>query len=112
MKTNSQLFEAYLKCPTKCWLRFRGETGEVNAYADWVKAQEAAYRVEGIRRLRETVPEGECVVAPPTGENLKAAKWGLAVDFPVSLPAGSDGDPRLERTLDAPPGKTAERPSE
>ena len=65
MKTNSQLFEAYLKCPTKSWLRSRGDTGGVNAYAELVKAQEVAYRIEGVRRLRESLPEGEWVVAPP-----------------------------------------------
>ena len=36
MKTNSELFEAYLKCPTKSWLRSRGDTGGVNAYAELV----------------------------------------------------------------------------
>jgi hypothetical protein len=44
MKTNSQLFEAYLKCPTKSWLRSRGDTGGVNAYAELVKAQELYIR--------------------------------------------------------------------
>ena len=107
MKTNSQLFEAYLKCPTKTWLWSRGETGEANAYAEWVKAQEVAYRIEGVRRLRETVPGREWVVAPPTGKNLKAARWRLAVDFSVSTPAYSDGDLRPDRTLDATPGQTA-----
>src|SRR5439155_3104123 len=80
MDPDSHLFEAYLKCPTKCWLRSRGETGEGNAYADWVKQQNETYRAEGVRRLRATVPENERVVAPPT-ENLKAAKWRLAVDL-------------------------------
>ena len=90
MEPNSQLFEAYLKCPTKCWRRSRGETGEGNAYAEWVKGQNESYRVEGVRRLEDTVPEGERVVAPPR-ENLKAAKWRLAVDFVVqaSAPAAS-----------------------
>jgi len=112
MKTNSQFFEAYLKCPTKSWLRSRGETGEVNAYGEWAKAQGVAYRIEGIRRLRQTVPPWECVVALPTGENLKAARWRLAVDFSVSAPGGSYGNSRPERTLDATPGQTPEGVSE
>jgi CRISPR/Cas system-associated exonuclease Cas4 (RecB family) len=65
MKANSQLFEAYLKCPTKSWLRSRGETGGLNAYAELVKAQEVAYRIEGVRRLRETVPEGNGLLHRP-----------------------------------------------
>ena len=112
MKTSSQLFEAYLKCPTKSWLRSRGDTGGVNAYAELVKAHEVAYRIEGVRRLRESVPEGEWVVAPPPGENLKAARWLLAVDFSVSARASSDGDSGPQRSLDATPGQTAEGMSE
>jgi hypothetical protein len=41
-------------------------------------------------RLQDPAPEGERVVALP-GENLKAAKWRLAVDLvaQASTPAGS-----------------------
>jgi len=84
----------------------------VNAYAELVKAHEVAYRIEGVRRLRESVPEGEWVVAPPPGENLKAARWLLAVDFSVSARAGSDGDSGPQRSRDATPGQTAEGTSE
>jgi hypothetical protein len=40
MPITSNLFEAYLKCPTKCFLRSRGETGTENSYANWVRAQQ------------------------------------------------------------------------
>ena len=104
MAPGSQLFEAYLKCPTKCWLRSRGETGEGNEYAEWAKEQNESYRVEGVRRLQATVPESERVVAPFT-ENLKAAKWLLAVDLvaQASPPAGSSSVPLPEPTLPGTP---------
>src|SRR5437879_1555201 len=104
MKTNSQLFEAHLKCPTKCWFLSRGETGQGNAYAEWVRTQNESYRAEGVQQLQETVPEGERVVGPPR-ENLKAAKWRLAVDLlaQASSPANS-GSVRLpEPTPDGTP---------
>jgi len=81
MEPNSQLFEAYLKCSTKCWLRSRGQTGESNAYAEWVKEQNESYRAAGMQRLQNTVPESERVVAPPR-QNLKAAKWRPVADVP------------------------------
>ena len=84
MECSSQLFGAYLKCPTKCWLWSRGETGEGNAYAEWVKGQNESYRAGGVRRLQDTVPEGELAVAPAT-ENLKAGKWRLAVGVPAKV---------------------------
>jgi len=39
MKISSELFAAFLKCPTKCWLRAAGEQGSGNPYAEWVKSQ-------------------------------------------------------------------------
>ena len=38
------VFEAYLKCPTKCFLRSRGEAGLENSYAGWVRSQNELYR--------------------------------------------------------------------
>jgi CRISPR/Cas system-associated exonuclease Cas4 (RecB family) len=44
MKITPDLFEAYLKCPTKCWLRATAEPSAGNTYAEWVKAQSDSYR--------------------------------------------------------------------
>jgi len=81
MMITSCLFEAHLKCPTKCWLRSHGEPGEENCYAHWVQSQNEIYRREGIRRLIEGAPSNECLIDPPTASSLKAAKWRLAVDL-------------------------------
>ena len=51
MKITSAVFEAYLKCPTKCWLRATGEPASRNTYADWVQAQNATYRATETARL-------------------------------------------------------------
>ncbi len=51
MKITSSLFEAGLKCTTKCFLRSFGETGTGNAYADWVLTQAQflpQYRNQGL----------------------------------------------------------------
>jgi len=81
MAITSHLFEAYLKCPTKCWLRSQGEPGEENSYAAWTQSQNEIYRSEGIKRLLETVPQNERIIAPPVSDSLKSAKWRLAVDL-------------------------------
>ena len=51
MNLTSALFEAYLKCPTKCPLRSTGQAGSGNAYAEWVGEQNDAYRKEAVQRL-------------------------------------------------------------
>src|SRR5262245_18366554 len=85
MKPIAELYEAYLKCPTKCWLLSKGAIGEGNAYADWVKAQNEAFRAVALRRLQEGVPENKRVIALPQGDNLNVAQWQLEVDIEVSV---------------------------
>jgi hypothetical protein len=97
MRITSQLFEAFLKCPTKCYLRSLGETGSGNEYAEWVCAQDESYERESVRRLQETVPEAERIVAPPATVNLKTAQWGLALD--VELRAGRSADSHVRESV-------------
>ena len=82
MKITPNLFEAYVKCPTKCWLRATNEPSAGASYPEWVKAQNDSYRVNGTRRLVAEFPNDE--VAPsPDMENFKVAKWRLASDLAV-----------------------------
>ena len=81
MKITPDLFEAFLKCPTKCWLRSQREPSTGNKYPDWVRTQNEAYRIEGVRRLITNISPDEWVTSPSETENLKTAKWWLAVDL-------------------------------
>ena len=108
MRITPAIFDAFLKCATKCHLRSLGETGAGNEDAEWVRGQDESYQREAARRLQEAVPETERVVAPPATENLKAAKWGLAVNLMAQTPNSADSHdheplPNAEtRGLDAP----------
>jgi hypothetical protein len=51
MKITPDVFEAYLKCPTKCWLRATDEPSTGGTYPEWVKVQNGSYRVSETRRL-------------------------------------------------------------
>src|SRR5712664_915138 len=80
MTVTSNLFEAYLKCPTKCFLLAIGETGTGNEYADWVRTQRDSYRSEGTRRLTQGVGQDKCVASPRDAGEVKSANWSLAID--------------------------------
>ena len=82
MKITSDAFEAYLKCPTKCWLRATDEPSAGNTYSEWVKAQNASYRLSATRRLVAEFPNNEVALSPDM-KNLKAAKWRLACNLAV-----------------------------
>ena len=69
MKITSSLFHAYVKCPTKCWLRFTGEPPAVNAYAEWVQSQNESYRNAAIERLRAKQPEIAVVILTTFNED-------------------------------------------
>lgn len=80
MNITSSLFEAYLKCSTRCFLRSLGETGTGNAYADWVRTQNESYRSAGVKRLLEGYSHSECIIGPLDTESLKTAKWRMAAN--------------------------------
>ena len=79
MKITSDLCAAFLKCPTMCYLRSLGETEGGNAYADWVRVQADSYRAAGVERLSRDTPQGESLTSP-SFDDLKQAKWRLALD--------------------------------
>src|ERR1700730_15918301 len=80
MIVSSRIFESYLECPTKCWLRSRAEAATENIYAGWVRAHNETYFHNGIKRLLATVPENERATAPPIPRTPKDATWRLAID--------------------------------
>jgi predicted RecB family nuclease len=75
------LFEADLRCSTKCWLRSIGEEGSGNIYADWLRTQNESYRNEGTRRLMDAFPHEERIVASSEPVEPPVAKRRLVVDF-------------------------------
>ena len=80
MITSSRLFEAYLECHTKCWLRSRAEPVTGNSYAEWACAQNETYWEYEIKRTFATVPELDRATAPPIPKNSKEVTWCLATD--------------------------------
>lgn len=82
MKITHTLFEAYLKCPTKCWLRATGEIASGNNYEKWVETQKAGYRVTGTSRLLANVPKDETVLSPSVAD-FKAYTWRFAYSLTV-----------------------------
>jgi len=80
MIVSSALFDAYLECPTKCWLRSRAEPSAGNVYAEWAHLQNETYYEDGLKRLLAMFPESERVITPPISKHGKDAAWRLAID--------------------------------
>jgi len=84
MTITPDLFEAYLKCPTKCFLRAHGEKPAGNEYSEWKENQTAEYASQGIQRLRQGYKAEECVCGDHATGNTKFPKWRMATSFPAS----------------------------
>ena len=80
MKITSDMFEAYLKCSTKCWLLATGEPSSGNTYAEWLKAQDDAYRTTETERLIADSPNRE-VARWPAVENVLTTKWRFVINL-------------------------------
>jgi len=83
MIITNDLVEAFLKCPTKCFLQSCGEVGTGNAYATWVRTKNKVFRIEGTKRLVAGVAPDRCVISTPAMGSPKSSQWHLGVDFAV-----------------------------
>ena len=75
-----RIFESYLACPTKCWLRSRAEPAAGNIYAEWARAKNEAYFQKGLTYLLATFPENSCAIAPELPKNYRNLTWRLATE--------------------------------
>ena len=86
MRITANIFEAHLKCPTKCWLRTTGERFSGDTYAEWVKTQDDFYRATETERLVAQLPNDEIAFSPPAA-NVQAEKWQVAFGLTIHAPA-------------------------
>jgi predicted RecB family nuclease len=98
MIISSSLFEAYLECPTKCWLRARDEPGTQNTYAEWSRLRNETYYETGLKRLLATFPESDRAIAPRIFDYAKEATWRLAVDVRLQMDGLESRLQAIERT--------------
>jgi predicted RecB family nuclease len=83
VKITPSLLDAFLKCPTKCFLLGRSEIPTGNAYAEWLEAQREANRTRNVERLKERIAASELVGTGCDLKNIKEGRWRLALDVRV-----------------------------
>jgi hypothetical protein len=94
---SSHLFEAYLECPTKCWLRAQNEPSTGNVYAEWGRAQNKSYRKEWLERRPAIVAEADRILSATFEADPKEATWRFAVDMCVQADDLECRIPAVER---------------
>jgi predicted RecB family nuclease len=111
MKITLDVFEAYLKCPTKCWLRATDEPSAGGSYPEWVMAQNDSYRARETRRLVAEFPNNEVALSPDM-KNLKAASWRLASGLAVQAEMDSCALESELHTLERVPAEGRGKPTQ
>ncbi len=85
MTITNELFEAFLRCPTKCFLRAEGAFPSGNVYAEWVRREAELYRVGAARNLMARL--SPLTLGPTKGllnrSDFDSAIWRCAVDSTV-----------------------------
>lgn len=59
MTITARLFDAHLRCRTKCYLLSRNEVGTVPEYALWQTARQESYRKSALPTLTNLVTHGQ-----------------------------------------------------
>src|SRR5262245_48414250 len=80
MTITSDLFEAFLRCPTKCYLRAEGAPPSGNVFTEWARREDESYRVEAatcfMNRHQPVATGGE----PLDRSDFLSANWRCAAD--------------------------------
>jgi predicted RecB family nuclease len=76
----SRLFEAYLACPTKCYLQSTGEVGATNDFANWNETRSETYLCEGVQRLT-TYNNSELAPELPAPGHWNNVRWHFALNL-------------------------------
>lgn len=79
LSITSRLFEAYLACPTKCYLQFKGEVGAGSDYTAWAAKRAESYCRNGMQELTAAHPL-ELGSGSLESGRWKNASWHFALD--------------------------------
>jgi len=108
MIITSQIFEAFLNCPTKCWLISHGEAWENSYYSEWMQDRNQTYRINGINYISEGLEPRELQASSNARLNLKTAVWKLKANIAIICNGLETNIHALERIPSTGRGKPAQ----
>jgi len=79
------LFEDYINCPMKCFLRASQEKEAEDSYTIWLKKQDNSYQQSEVIRLASKFKEKDITINPSVSKKLKNVDWFLAIDLTTQI---------------------------
>lgn len=98
-----EVFQAFLRCETKSYLKLTGAVGLQREFSDWQRRLAEEFEEECCVQLRSLFREDECVSAALLSRILENGKCRFAIDCAVKAQEVQSRIPALERI--ASPGK-------
>src|SRR5262249_4100748 len=87
MSITQEVFEAFLKCPTKSYLRSKNVVGAYSEFGEWQQRVQERFKQTACRQLHSTVPEDELHVGTPPLRALEDRRYHVIIDYAVDLPS-------------------------
>jgi predicted RecB family nuclease len=108
MLITEEIFQAYLKCETKAYLKSSGVIGEQREFTDWERRLVEDFKRQFCAQLRSTYREGEYIAGGSLSQALENNQCRLALDCVAQTPELRSQIHILERLTS--PGKTKHNP--
>ena len=86
MSVTQEVFDAFLKCPTKSYLKSKNAVGVCSEFGEWQQRVQERFKQAAWRQLRSTVPEDELHVGTPPLRALENRRYRVIIDYTVDLP--------------------------
>jgi hypothetical protein len=80
MLITDEIFQAYLKCQTKCYLKFSDAVDGKNEFHDWQQRLYEEYKRICWALLRSSCREDECFLGTPPLQQLANKKYQLVIN--------------------------------
>jgi predicted RecB family nuclease len=104
MLISEDIFQAFLRCETKSYLKFLGSTGDQREFTDWERNLGEDYKQQCCIQLRSNFREDECCVGTLLPQALENNIYRLVIDCAVHAQESQSHIHAIEQLTS--PGKT------
>ena len=97
MQITEEIFQTFLKCKTKCYLRISGTVGLQPEFGDWERFLAEDFQQKCSQRLLSNFRQDECFVGTPSPQELENKKYRIVINCIVQAQKVQSHIQALER---------------
>jgi hypothetical protein len=97
MLITDDIFQAFLQCETKSYLKLSGAVGDQREFSEWTRHRVEAYKRQYHMHVRAHCHEDECLIGAALPPDVPHSPWRLVMDCPVQTRGLQSHIPIVER---------------